>query len=131
MKNWRFYTLVFFIGIVFVIIAFRLFSLQVLEHSTYKTLAENQHQIFQTVISTRGEIFMKDKYTDSDSRALLFPVAINKDLWMVYAVPKDIEEKEETVEKLSPFLEIEPESLLQSHRPLYSLGFFPPDGTPM
>jgi len=113
MRNWRFYTLVFFIGIVFVIITFRLFSLQVLKHSAYKMLADNQHQIFQTVQSTRGEIFMKDKYTDSDSRALLFPVAINKDLWIVYAVPKDIKEREETVEKLSPFLEIEPKSLLQ------------------
>ena len=111
MKNWRFYTLVFFIGLVFVIITFRLFSLQILKHSFYKTLAANQHQIFHTVYPSRGEIFIKDKYTESDSRSVLFPVAINKDLWMVYAVPNDIEEKEETVNKLSPLLEVEEEFL--------------------
>jgi cell division protein FtsI/penicillin-binding protein 2 len=113
MKSWRFYTLVFFIGLVFAIIIFRLFSLQVLKHSFYRALANNQHQIFQTIYPFRGEIFMRDRYTDADSRSMLFPVAINKDLWMVYAVPKDIEEKEETVKKLSPLLEVDEDVLEQ------------------
>ncbi|MFZ5559347.1 MAG: peptidoglycan D,D-transpeptidase FtsI family protein [Patescibacteria group bacterium] len=111
MKNWRFYTLVFFIGLIFFIIIFRLFSLQVLKHSFYKTLAANQHQTFQTIYPSRGEIFMKDKHTNSDSLSLLFPVAINKDFWTVYAIPKEIENKEETVKKLSPLLEVEEEIL--------------------
>lgn len=54
---------------------------------------------------------MRDRYTDSDSRTLLFPVAINKGLWTVYAVPKDIQEKKETVEKLSPLLEVDKDIL--------------------
>jgi len=107
MKNWRFYTLVFFIGLILGIIIFRLFSLQVLKHNFYKILAANQHQSFQTIYPIRGEIFMEDKHTNSDSRSLLFPVAINKDLWVVYAVPKEIQEKEETVKKLSPLLGVE------------------------
>ena len=111
MNSWRFYVFIFFLGIVFLIITFRLFSLQVLKYSFYKIKAVNQHQIFQTVYPSRGEIFMRDRYTDSDSRNSLFSVAINKKLWKAYAVPKDIEEKEETVEKLSPFLEIEDELL--------------------
>lgn len=104
MKSWRFYTFVFFIGLVFAIIIFRLFTLQIVKHSFYKTLASTQHQTFQTVYPLRGEIFMKDKHTNSDSRSLLFPVAINKDFWTIYAVPKDIDDTEETVEKLSPLL---------------------------
>ena len=107
MKNWRFYTFVFFIGLIFAIIVFRLFTLQIVKHSFYKTLASTQHQTFQTIYPDRGEIFMKDNRTNSDSRSLLFPVAINKDFWTVYAVPKDIENKEETVEKLSPLLGVD------------------------
>jgi len=107
MRNWRFYTLIFFIGLIFAIVIFRLFTLQVLKHSFYKTLAANQHQAFQTIYPSRGEIFMKDKHTNSDSRSLLFPVAINKDFWTVYVVPKEIEKKEETVEKLSPLLGVD------------------------
>lgn len=113
MRNWRFYTLLFFIGLIFVVIVFRLFSLQILKHSFYKALATGQHETFQTIYPSRGEIFMKDRYADNNSQSLLFPVAINKDLYVVYAVPKDIEEKEETVDKLSPFLEISKEILSQ------------------
>lgn len=113
MKVWRFYVLVVFIGVVFAIVIFRLFSLQIVKHSLYKTLAINQHQSFETINPRRGEIFMRDRYTKEDSRSLLFPVAINKDWWEVYAVPKDIKEKKETAEKLSPFLEISKDVLEQ------------------
>ena len=113
MKNWRFYTFVFFIGLVFLVIAFRLFTLQIVKHSFYKKLAQNQHQNFETIYPSRGEIFMKDKHTNSDSRSLLFPVAINKDYWMVYIVPKEIEQKEETVLKLAPLLGLEEQEIRQ------------------
>jgi len=111
MKNWRFFTFVFFIGLVFIVIVIRLFSLQIIKHSFYKKLAANQHQNFETIYPLRGEIFMKDKRTNSDSRSLLFPIAINKEYWNVYAVPKEIKEKEETVVKLSPLLDIEEEEI--------------------
>jgi cell division protein FtsI/penicillin-binding protein 2 len=111
MKNWRFYTFVFFIGLIFVVLVLRLFSLQIIKHSFYKKLAENQHQNLETVYPLRGEMFMKDKHTNSDSRSLLFPIAINKDYWTIYAVPKEIKEKEEAVTKLSPFLNISEEEL--------------------
>jgi cell division protein FtsI/penicillin-binding protein 2 len=113
MKTWRFYTLVFFIVLVFGVIIFRLFSLQILKHDFYKALAISQHEIFQTIYPSRGEIFMKDRYTDNYSSSLLFPVAINKDLYKVYAVPRNIEKKEETVAKLSPLLGVDSEILKQ------------------
>jgi len=113
MKNWRFYTLVFFIGLIFLIIVSRLFSLQVLKYSLYKTLAFNQHQTFQVIDPPRGEIFMRDRYTIEDSRSLLFPVALNKDLYTVFAVPKDIEEKDKVVNSLASLLDLDENELME------------------
>lgn len=107
MKNWRFYALVFFISLIFIIVIFRFFSLQALKYSLYKTLAFNQHQTFQIIEPLRGEIFMRDRYTSSDSRSLLFPVALNKDLYTVYAIPNIIEDKDEAIEQLFPILEMD------------------------
>jgi len=113
MKNWRFYTLVFFIGLIFLIIVFRLFSLQALKYSLYKTLAFNQHQIFQVIDPPRGEIFMRDRYTIEDSRSLLFPIALNKDLYTIFAVPKDIEEKDKVVNSLASLLDLDENELIK------------------
>lgn len=113
MKNWRFYTLVFFVGLIFAIIIFRLFSLQILRYGFYRNLAAGQHQIFQEIVPARGEIFMKDRFANSGSITDFFPAAINKSLWKVYAVPKNIETKEETVQKLSPLLGVKEEILME------------------
>jgi len=110
MKSWRFYTLFFFIFLCFAIIVSRLFFLQVTKHRYYKVQAETQHQVFQSIYAVRGEIFLKDKNVAGDSS--LLPIAVNKDFFTVYAVPKEIIDKEETVEKLSPFLEVE-QNILQ------------------
>ncbi len=111
MKNWRFYVLVFVLVSCFSIVIFRLFSLQVLKYGSYKDQATGQQQRYQTIFPKRGEIFMRDRYTDSDSRSLIFPVAISKDFYKVYGIPKDIEEKEETIALLSPLLEVEEDKL--------------------
>ena len=55
---------------------------------------------------------MRDKNTD-DSDSFLFPVAINKDFWNISVVPKEVEEKEEAVQKLAPLLKIDEEVLRQ------------------
>ncbi|MBU4284900.1 penicillin-binding protein 2 [Patescibacteria group bacterium] len=101
MKNWRFYILVFVIFFCFSVVIFRLFTLQILKHSSYEAKAIGQQQTFQTVYPKRGEILLQDEYL----------VAINKDFYKVYAVPKDILEKEETAELLSPLLGIDAEKI--------------------
>jgi len=50
---------------------------------------------------------MQDRYTKKGSISSLFPVAINKDFYKVYAVPKDIKAKEETADLLAPLLNID------------------------
>jgi len=112
MKNWRFYFLVAVIFLCFGVIVFRLFFLQITKHGYYKVQADSQHQYFQPVYPVRGEIFMRDRNTE-DSDSFLFPVAINKDFWNISIVPKEIEEKEETVQELAPLLGVDEEILRQ------------------
>jgi len=52
--------------------------------------------LFQKLIPKRGEIFLQDK----DG---LYPVAVNKNVEMVYAVPKGIEDASLAADKLSEF----------------------------
>jgi len=109
MKNWRFYTLVFFVLLCFALVVSRLFFLQVIKHSYYKALAQTQHQLFTDIIPVRGEIFLKDKNISGESS--LVRLAINRDFYTVYAVPDEVKDKEETVSELSPFLQISPGEL--------------------
>jgi cell division protein FtsI/penicillin-binding protein 2 len=107
MKNWRFYLLVVIVFFCFSAIVFRLFTLQVLKHSSYQVKATNQQQEYQEIYPIRGEIYMQDIYTKKESVSSYFPIAINKDFYKVYAVPKDIKAKEETASLLAPFLNID------------------------
>ncbi len=111
MKNARLYFLVFTVFLVTLVLVFRLFTLQILKYDFYKGLAANQHQISKTLFPERGEIFIKDRFYDSDESSQLFPLAINRDYFMAYAVPKDIEDKERVVELLTPLLELDEEAL--------------------
>ncbi len=104
MKNWRFYFLVIAVFFCFLAIVFRLFTLQVLKHSSYQVKATNQQQEYQNIYPVRGEIYMQDRYAEKESFSSLFPVAINKNFYKVYAVPKDIKAKEETASLLAPLL---------------------------
>jgi len=101
--------LAIFIFICFVVIIFRLFFLQIAKHSYYKVLADNQHDVFQPIYPTRGEIFLRERTQEGD----LFPIAINKDFWNIAVSPKEVKDKEETVKKLAPLLGLEEEVLKQ------------------
>lgn len=83
-KNPRIYFLVFLIFSIVAVIIGRVYFLQVSSFGYYQALAENQHSLFRKLIPTRGEIYLKD-------RGSLYPVAVNKETKMVYAVPKEIE----------------------------------------
>ncbi len=109
----RLYLVVFFIILVSFVLVFRLFSLQILQHDFYKGLADNQHQTYQILFPKRGEIFIKDRFYGMDPSSQLFPLAVNKELLMVYAVPKKIEDKEEAAKLLAPLLEIDEDILKQ------------------
>ncbi len=92
---------------IFAIIAvIRLFDLQVLSHSYYEALASGQHEISEKLIAERGEIFVKDRFSDD-----LYPIAQNQELNLVFAIPRKIEDPKEVLDKITPALEITEEEV--------------------
>jgi len=85
------------IFLVAIAIIVRLFQLQILQHNFYVALASGQHEIYQELLPERGKIYSQDTRPGNDD---LFPVATNKDFYLIYAEPKNIEEPEETADKL-------------------------------
>ena len=99
---WRMRLLVIFVAIFFSIILFRVFQIQVIKHNSYSVLAQDQHEFSKSIFPERGEIFIKDAYSDS-----VYPLAVNKQLNLIYAVPVNIKNKKEVAEKLSEILEMD------------------------
>ena len=112
MKDWRIHLLALSLFLIAFILISRLFFLQILEHDFYKELAENQHQIHRILSPERGEIFIKDRFFETDPLSQLFSLAVNKESNIVYAVPREIMDKDGTVDLLAPILEIEKEELM-------------------
>jgi cell division protein FtsI/penicillin-binding protein 2 len=74
-----------FLGFLIIII-FKLYFIQIVSHYKYKMLAENQHQIETNLSSSRGEIFLKNKYD-------VYPLGVNREYFMAYISPKDVAEE--------------------------------------
>lgn len=81
-----------FIGI-FLIVG-RLFYLMVWEHDFYLALAASSHETSNSLQPKRGEIFIQDSRTGAT-----FPVAINQDLYLLFADTRSIKNNE-TAEKI-------------------------------
>lgn len=103
--HWRIYILVFFIILAAAVIFVRLYLLQVVAHDKYLSLAQNQHEIYQELIPERGGIFLKDGENT-------YPLAVNRDLQMAYAVPREIEEPEKIALIIASVLDVD-EGLLK------------------
>ena len=105
--------LIFLLIIVFLFggfIIFRLFSLQVINHNFYSALAAGQHEIYQSLFPERGKIWMQEVVDSAGSdEKILYPLATNQSLYLVYAEPNKIENPEEVAEKLVDILGIEEE----------------------
>jgi len=89
-----------------IIIAARFFDLQIRHGSYYKAQAQSLHQTTKTLDVERGIIYFQDK------NKTLIPVAINKKFYNVFAVPKDVKQKEEVAKILSPLLKINEQEIL-------------------
>ena len=97
---WRIYVILFSIFFVFAAVVFRLFSLQVIANETYLEIAQNQHNMTAKIEADRGEVFLQD---DKE----LYPLAVNRQFKMAYAVPRDIEDREYFTEKVSTILSLD------------------------
>ena len=92
------------IFLLFAIIFLRLCQLQVFKHGFYSAMAQGQHELYTKIVPQRGGIFLKD-----DSSGGLYSVAVNKELNLVYAVPRSVREGDRmsVAKKLSEKLEMD------------------------
>lgn len=98
------------LSVMMVLIVAKLFVLQVVDYEYYATLASDQHEIRRILHADRGEILAKDYAQENQE----FPLALNKSFYQIYSVPKQIENPEEVVEKLSDHVSMADDQLLAS-----------------
>jgi cell division protein FtsI/penicillin-binding protein 2 len=87
------------IAIIFLLggaILLRLYNVQVMNYDLYLALASSQHQIFSELEPERGKIFIEDS-SGGDS---VYPIATNKEIALLYAVPKELKNPSEIADKL-------------------------------
>lgn len=89
------------------LIIWRLFVIQIVNHNFYTALAQDQHKIVSELVPERGQILVRDKYSET-----LYPLASNQKLYLVYAIPKQIENPQIGAEKLAPILGTEEGEIL-------------------
>jgi len=110
MKNWRINLILFFIFLFAATIISRLIFLQIINQDYWQALAKGQQKYFAPLPADRGEVFLKDKDNN------LYSLAINKEWNLVYAVPNEVKNKEETAQALSQILKLD-ETQLDSASP--------------
>lgn len=91
-----------------VIIVARLFFLQVIRHSAYAAVAENQHNLSAKLLPERGDIFVHDHANTK----VKFPLATNRNEPLVYAIPTSITDAVGTARSLAPILGMTADELL-------------------
>lgn len=91
------------------IIFLRLAQIQIFKHGFYKAMAQDQHEFLEKTFPKRGEIFIRDAASKRT-----YPVAVNKEMNLVYAVPKIVENKSETAGKISDILKLEKDRVFEA-----------------
>lgn len=87
----------------------RLFIVQITQHSFYTALAQDQHQLSQQLLPARGQILVHD----SQSSGGTYPLATNRTLHLLYAVPKQITQPVEIAHQLAPFVTLPEEDIIK------------------
>ncbi|OGH64056.1 MAG: hypothetical protein A2821_03570 [Candidatus Magasanikbacteria bacterium RIFCSPHIGHO2_01_FULL_41_23] len=90
---------VFFLFFGIVCIIARLFFLMIIQHDFYTALAATTQETSGTLFPRRGQIYLSDARTGAT-----YPLALNKDVFLLYADTRDIKDNE-TAEKIATILE--------------------------
>ncbi len=99
--------IVFIVLIISAFIIFRLFTVQILAHDQYSELAKDQHELYAELVPERGDILVED----SSSPSGYFTLASNKELYLVYAVPREIDDASDVVFKIKDIVGMSPEEI--------------------
>lgn len=116
--RWRVNSLIFFFGILYLLLIFYIYQLQFEKRSFFIRQAESQQQASGSLEALRGNIYFIDRNNN------LIPAALNKEYPIIYAVPKEIEDVKTTALKLSGIVNIDSEELekiLNKPNDLYEL----------
>jgi cell division protein FtsI/penicillin-binding protein 2 len=84
--------------------------LQIGQHELYAALADDQHKLSQQLTPTRGQIFVHDDDTETGG---LYPLAANKTLHLLYAIPAQIHDPIAVADALAPFTTVAKDDLLK------------------
>lgn len=98
--RWRLVVAIVFL-LSFSLIA-KLFAVQVKDAEIYKAKAANQHEISSQLMPDRGKIYFTERVNGQEK---LYPVASNRDMATLFAVPKDVENASEMAEKFYQFFD--------------------------
>lgn len=99
MYRYRIFLLNFVIFAAAAILIARLFSLQILNYENFKSLAARQHELYQTLVPARGQIFVQE---NRDGQ--IVPVVTNIEKNLVFAEPRRITDKDGTAAALAKIL---------------------------
>lgn len=99
--NRRFNVLFLLLIIMIGAIIFRMAEKQIVDHGHYVALAEGQQRFEETELAQRGRIYLQDSYFNKDK---IYPVAFDVKSYEIYAIPKQIVNKEETAKILADSL---------------------------
>ena len=96
MKNWRLGAVLAVFFLLAAIMVGRLFFIQIIQGKFYQSQALGQQSGFKEVQGIRGEIFFSNSKESRGSQASgeIKSLAINRQEWIVAAVPKNIKDKE-------------------------------------
>lgn len=98
-ENLRLASLQAFIVIALLSLIIRLVYLQIYRHEYYEAVATSQRQRAADLSPNRGNIYLQES-----NGTELFPVAVNNEAWIAYAVPRQIDDPRAAAEKLAPAL---------------------------
>ncbi len=76
--------LVFLVMLLFIVA--KLYLVQIASHEKYKDIAFRQHNVEKNIISSRGEIFLKNQDD-------VYPVGVNREYFMAFLSPRDVEDE--------------------------------------
>ena len=92
----------FLVAIVFLLataISLKVFFLQIIKRDYYVARASQLHNSNTKLEPERGKIYLSDKTKDDG----LYPLATNKEYIAIFAVPKDLVDKERVIDKIYEF----------------------------
>ena len=99
-NQFRIFLLLAGITLFIVLIIFRMFNLQVINHAYYQAMASDQHGLDKVLLPGRGEIYLDG--ANGGHEPVLAATNVTKNI--IYAVPKEITDEITTAAKLSAVL---------------------------